>query len=179
MEIPAVLALARALMQEHGVGDWGLELDRARRRAGLTDHARHRITLSRALMGLYDETEVRETVLHEIAHARVGARHGHDAVWRAEAQRLGASGRRLVPRGAPQVEGRWRGTCPAGHTVARLRRPSVPLACAACGRSFSLDNLLSWTYDGRSVTEQEIGPRYARALAAARRRLDTHRASAP
>ena len=56
MDIPAVLALARSLMEQHGVGDWGLALDRARRRAGLTDHARHRITLSRALMSLYDES---------------------------------------------------------------------------------------------------------------------------
>lgn len=166
MDIPAVLALARSLMEQHGVGDWGLSLDRARRRAGLTDHARHRITLSRALMSLYDESEVRETVLHEIAHARVGASHGHDAVWRAEARRLGATGCRLVPPSAPRIEGRWRGTCPAGHTVARMRRPSAPLACASCAHTFSLDNLLTWTHDGRSVTPQEIGPRYARALSA-------------
>lgn len=165
MEIPQVLALARTLMAEHGVGDWELTLDRARRRAGLTDHARRRISLSRALMELYDEAEVRETVLHEIAHARVGAAHGHDAVWRAEARRLGASGRRLVPRDAPQVAGRWVGTCPAGHTVSRMRRPTTPLACARCSRRFSLANLLEWTLDGRPVTPEEIGPRYATALA--------------
>ena len=179
MEIPDVLALARSLMEQHGVGDWGLALDRARRRAGLTDHARHRITLSRALMSLYDEAQVRETVLHEIAHARVGASHGHDAVWRAEARRLGATGRRLVDREAPQIQGRWRGTCPAGHTVARMRRPSLPLACAACDRVFSLDNLLTWTYDGRSVSPQEIGPRYAGALSAVRLRRERSRTSAP
>ena len=164
MEIPQVLALARALMDEHGVGDWELTLDRARRRAGLTDHARHRISLSRALMELYDADEVRETVLHEIAHARVGAAHGHDAVWRAEAVRLGASGRRLVPREAPQVAGRWVGTCPAGHTVSRLRRPTTPLACARCSRRFRLANLLTWTLDGQPVTPTQIGPRYADAL---------------
>ena len=59
-------------MEEAGVGDWELSLDRARRRAGQTDHTRRRLTLSHHLMSLYDEPQVRETILHEIAHARVG-----------------------------------------------------------------------------------------------------------
>ena len=96
MNLPDVLSLARSLMEEADVGDWDLAFDRARRRAGQTDHARRRITLSRHLMSLYDEAQVRETILHEIAHARVGPRHGHDAVWAAEATRLGATGRRLI-----------------------------------------------------------------------------------
>lgn len=163
------LALARALMVEHDVGDWAVEWDRARRRAGQTDHTRRRITLSRHLMALYDEDEVRETVLHEIAHVRVGPGHGHDAVWRAEARRIGSTGRRLVAPDAPRVEGRWRGVCPAGHTVTRMRRPSTPLACARCSRSFRLENLLEWTFDGEAVTPEQIGQRYARALAGLRR----------
>ncbi|WP_141676087.1 SprT-like domain-containing protein, partial [Actinomyces oris] len=96
MNLPDVLSLAHSLMEEADVGDWDLAFDRARRRAGQTDHARRRITLSRHLMSLYDETQVRETILHEIAHARVGPSHGHDAVWAAEATRLGATGRRLI-----------------------------------------------------------------------------------
>jgi len=73
VHLPDVLDLARALMATHGVEDWELGLDRARRRAGQTDHARHRITLSRHLMGLYDEAEVRDEPLP-------GAR---DRTWRA------------------------------------------------------------------------------------------------
>ena len=73
MHLPDVLDLARALMATHGVEDWELGLDRARRRAGQTDHARHRIPLSRHLMGLYDEAEVRDEPLP-------GAR---DRTWRA------------------------------------------------------------------------------------------------
>ncbi|MBW3068511.1 MULTISPECIES: SprT-like domain-containing protein [unclassified Actinomyces] len=165
MNLSEVLPLARLLMAEHGVGDWSVSLDRARRRAGLTDHSRRRITLSRQLMALYDEAEVRETVLHEIAHARVGAAHGHDAVWRAEARRIGASGRRLVSERAPRVPGRWVGTCPAGHTVDRMRRPALPCSCSRCARGFSAAHLLAWSYDGVPVSPQEISPGYARALA--------------
>lgn len=171
MDIPAVMDLAHDLMAANGVGDWDLGLDRARRRAGQTDHTRRRITLSRALMELYSPDEVRETVLHEIAHARVGAAHGHDAVWAAEARRLGSTGRRLVSARSPRITGRWVGTCPAGHTVDRMRRPTRPLACALCGRSFSLENLLEWSLDGVPMTPARIGPSYARSLAQVRRAL--------
>ncbi|MDO4901200.1 SprT-like domain-containing protein [Actinomyces sp.] len=169
MDLPEVLPLARLLMAEHGVGDWSVCFDRARRRAGQTDHSRRRITLSRHLMALYDEAEVRETVLHEIAHARVGAAHGHDAAWRAEAHRLGASGERLVSSRTPRVPGRWVGTCPAGHTVDRMRRPALPCSCSRCARGFNAAHLLSWSYDGVPMTPQEIGAGYARALAALER----------
>lgn len=172
MEIPEVLALAHSLMVEHGVGDWELTLDRARKRAGLTDYTRRRISLSRALMELYDEAEVRETILHEIAHARVGAGHAHDTVWRAEAIRIGASGRRLVPPEAPRVTGRWVGICPAGHTVTRMRRPVIPLSCARCSRRFCVANLLEWSLDGQPVAPAHIGPRYAAALDQVRTRAE-------
>jgi len=165
VNLPDVLPLAQLLMEEHDVADWSVSFDRARRRAGQADHSRRRITLSRQLMALYDEAEVRETVLHEIAHARVGAAHGHDAVWRAEARRIGASGRRLVSGEAPRVPGRWVGTCPAGHTVDRMRRPALPCSCSRCARGFSAEHLLSWSYDGVPVSPQEIGAGYARALA--------------
>ncbi|BDA64557.1 SprT-like domain-containing protein [Actinomyces capricornis] len=165
MHLPDVMALARELMEEHGVGHWGLELDRARRRAGQTDHARRRITLSRHLMALYPESEVRETVLHEIAHARVGASHGHDAIWTAEARRIGASGTRLVGAGSPRLRGRWVGRCPAGHEVDRMRRPSRPVSCARCARRFRPEHLITWSLEGRPVGPEEIGPQYARSLA--------------
>lgn len=164
MNLPDVLPLARTLMEEADIGDWELALDRARRRAGQTDHARRRLTLSRHLMSLYNEAQVRETVLHEIAHARVGARHGHDAVWVAEATRLGASGRRLVDTRAPRLRGRWVGRCPQGHEVDRMRRPASPMSCSRCAPRFSLEHLLSWSLDGIPVAHERISKRYSRLL---------------
>lgn len=165
MDLPDVVTLARSLMQLHGVGHWHLELDRARRRAGQTDHRRRRITLSRHLMSLYSEAEVRETILHEIAHARVGGKHGHDAVWVAEARRLGASGRRLTDADAPRLRGRWVGVCPAGHEVDRMRRPRRPASCARCAPRFCLTHLLTWTFDGQPVSPDQISEHYSQILA--------------
>ena len=41
-----------------------------------------------------DDAEIEDTLLHEIAHALVGRRHHHDAVWRAKAREIGCTGQR-------------------------------------------------------------------------------------
>ena len=153
MERGDVARLARGLMAEHGLSGWTFRLDRARRRAGLCRHDAREISLSVLLTALYDEADVREVVLHEIAHALVGARHGHNAVWRATARRIGSTGRRLVREGSPEVEGDWVGRCPAGHRVTRFRRPQRPQACGRCSPVFDRRFLLSWSYRGRPVPE--------------------------
>jgi SprT-like family len=50
-----------------------------------------RILPSKYFVFLNNEATVRKTLLHEIAHARANAKgqHGHDAVWKAEARKLG------------------------------------------------------------------------------------------
>ncbi|MFE5340041.1 SprT-like domain-containing protein [Isoptericola sp. NPDC056578] len=153
MEREDAARLARGLMAEHGLSGWTFRFDRARRRAGLCRYDRREISLSGPLTALYDEADVREVVLHEIAHALAGARHGHDAVWRATARAIGSTGRRVVREGSPEVEGDWVGECPAGHRVTRFRRPQRPQACARCSPVFDRRFLLSWTCRGRPVPE--------------------------
>lgn len=153
MEREDAARMARALMSEHGLSGWTFRFDRARRRAGLCRYDRREISLSGPLTDLYDEADVREVVLHEIAHALAGARHGHDAVWRATARSLGSTGRRVVREDSPEVEGDWVGRCPAGHRVTRFRRPQRPQACARCSPTFDRRFLLAWTYRGRPVPE--------------------------
>src|SRR5690606_5988298 len=110
-------------MDEHGLDAWTFAFDRARVRAGACHFRDRRITLSRAITEVQDEAEVRETVLHEVAHALVGPRHGHDAVWRRTARSIGATGERCYAVDQPVVPGRWQGRCAAGHVVHRHRRP--------------------------------------------------------
>ena len=164
MEIGAAREMARGLMDEHGLQGWQLIFDRAKRRAGVCRPGQRTIGLSRPLTELHDVAQVRDTVLHEIAHARVGAAHGHDAVWRAEARRLGGSGARLVAADAPRVPGRWVGVCPAGHEVDRMRRPASPVSCSRCSPRFSLEHLLAWSLDGEPIPHERISERYSRLL---------------
>lgn len=151
MEIPAALTLGRRLLREHGLGDWSIRTDRAKTRAGVCRFGTHTISLSADLTLLHDEGDVRDTILHEIAHALVGPFHGHDDVWRAKAVEIGCSGQRTVPSTAPRVEGPWRGVCPQGHVSTRHRRPTRVLSCSQCQSTFDPDSVISWTYRGRRV----------------------------
>jgi predicted SprT family Zn-dependent metalloprotease len=151
-------------MDEHGLHDWTFGFDRARVRAGACHFADRRVTLSRALAAAQGEAEVRETVLHEIAHALVGPGHGHDTVWRARARAIGASGERCYVADEPVVPGRWQGRCGAGHVVHRHRRPERLLLCARCRALPAPERVLSWTHDGRPVSHRQLGPDVALAL---------------
>lgn len=134
MELGEVRALAEGLLREHGlVGEWSFDFDHARRRAGQCDFYRHRVTLSAPLMRLYQSEQVREVILHEIAHALAGARHHHDRVWRETAERIGAKPQTRLSN-TPEVSPLWVGRCAAGHEFGRYRRPVAPASCMICAR---------------------------------------------
>ena len=157
------MALATRLVAEHGLTGWRVVLDRARTRAGVCRPARREIGLSRVLTELHSEAEVTDTVLHEVAHALVGAEHGHDAVWRATARAIGCSGERCVSATAPRAPAAWEGRCPAGHTSTRHRRPDRPVSCARCSSRFDPSALLEWRLHGQEVV---MTARYRAELAA-------------
>lgn len=161
MELESARAEALALMARYGLAGWTLVFDNAKTRAGVCRESRRQIGLSRVLTQLHPADEVRETILHEIAHALVGVRHGHDAVWRETAQRIGCSGRRCVPETTARPPAPWTGRCPSGHEVTRHRRPTRVQSCARCSRTFDPTSLIEWRYRGRRVP---MHPRYVEEL---------------
>jgi predicted SprT family Zn-dependent metalloprotease len=151
MEIEAARGLALGLMRQHRLTGWRLVFDNAKMRAGICRAEPREIGLSRVLTLLHTEAEVRDTILHEMAHALVGPEHGHDAVWRARALRIGSSARRCVSATAPRPEGPWVGTCPSGHRTTRHRQPVRVQSCGQCAPRFDPGLLLEWTWKGRVV----------------------------
>lgn len=163
MELRRARDLANRLLLEHGLTGWRVELDGAKTRAGVCRYADQVIGLSAPLTLLHDAEEVRDTLLHEIAHALVGPEHAHDRVWRVTALRIGCSGRRCVDSEAPRVGGAWVGVCPAGHVKERHRRPERVVSCGRCSSTFSADHVLEWTHRGRAAV---MHPNYVAELEA-------------
>ncbi|HTL29045.1 MAG TPA: SprT-like domain-containing protein [Tepidisphaeraceae bacterium] len=93
MNLHEAAYLSRELISRHGLVGWRFEFDHARRRFGRCDYTNRRITLSRSLTFLNGIDEVRDSILHEIAHALCPG-DGHGAKWRAACERIGARPRR-------------------------------------------------------------------------------------
>lgn len=128
--LQSVLDLAHSLLVEHGLQNWRIGFDHARRRAGLCNFSTKTISLSRHYARQATIEHITDTILHEIAHALVGPRHGHDAVWRRKAKDIGCSAIRC--HNLTFVKARWVMICPNGcFSVERHRRKSG-LVCRLC-----------------------------------------------
>ncbi len=165
--------MANALARQHGLVGWRVEFDTAKKRAGVCRFGDRVISLSAPLTRLHATAEVRDTVLHEIAHALVGPRHGHDETWQRTARSIGCTGRRCVPSDAPGLPGAWVGVCAAGHVKERHRRPERVVSCGECHpRRFSPEHLFEWTHRGLPAP---MHPNYAAELEALRSGRRLHR----
>ena len=125
-----VIDLATKLMDAHGLVGWRIKFDHARRRAGQCDYTNKTISLSRLYVRHADIDHIRDTILHEIAHALVGPRHGHDSVWRQKAREIGCTATRCHRLSFAQAK--WLMTCPNGCFSVERHRKKSGLVCATC-----------------------------------------------
>ena len=129
----AAIDLATELMQAHRLVGWRIKLDHARRRAGQCDYSTKTISLSRLYVRNADADHIRDTILHEIAHALVGPHHGHDAVWRQKAREIGCTASRCHTLSFSRAK--WRMRCPNGCFAVERHRRKSGLICASCKAS--------------------------------------------
>ena len=122
--------LANKLMDAHGLVGWRIKFDHARRRAGQCDYTNKTISLSRLYVRHADIDQIRDTILHEIAHALVGPRHGHDSVWRQKAREIGCTAKRCHSLSFAQAK--WVMACPNGCFSVERHRKKSGLVCATC-----------------------------------------------
>ncbi len=143
-ELTRVRTWANALIALHLDGSWTFAFDNAKTRAGLCNYTTKRISVSRYLAARYEDDEIHQVLLHEVAHAIAGNRAGHGPQWKAIATELGYEGKRLHDGAIATELAPWVGTCPAGHVVHRYRRPARPLSCAKCSRRYDPKNTIVW-----------------------------------
>lgn len=140
MDLDAARSMALELMTSHGLRNtykadnyWTFEFDRAKTRWGQCQHKQKIISLSKYYTEVNSEESIRDTILHEIAHALVGSGHGHNHIWRAKCLEIGAKPVRCEKGNSP--EGKYIAICSGCekvyHAYKRRRRLS---SCGVCSK---------------------------------------------
>ncbi|MEN7973563.1 MAG: SprT-like domain-containing protein [Verrucomicrobiota bacterium] len=130
-KVAAVLQTALELMHAHGLKKWHFKFDHGTRRAGCCNYRDKIISISFNLVQSASDEDIRDTVLHEIAHALVGRKHHHDAIWKAKAREIGCSGERChrLQFSPPRYSVACENSCWT-HTA---ERQNPHLVCRKCG----------------------------------------------
>lgn len=116
------IEFAYTQLHAHGLTEWTVIVDDTVRAVGRCFSGQKKITLSRRYLYTCSEEQIKDTILHEIAHALVGAGHGHNEVWKAKAIELGAKPERCA---AVSTKHKYVLTCPFCNRTyqKRSRRP--------------------------------------------------------
>jgi predicted SprT family Zn-dependent metalloprotease len=141
-----VRKLALELLAVHGLNDWSFGFNRRKRSLGLCVFHRRTIEVSVFFVLQNPPEEIVDTILHEIAHALVGPRHGHDRVWKQKCREIGAKPQRCGHAEMP--EGKWRASCgQCGKKFHRHRKPKRTRGwhCRSCGPE---RGKLAWKAEG-------------------------------
>jgi len=139
MKLEDAETLAIGLMEKQGLNDWEFCFDNAVRRFGACHYQKKLITLSPHLTQLNDESYVRKTILHEIAHALawIGFKeHGHGRKWKEIANAVRNTPKSCSSRRVTVPNPKFVGICPnCGHTILKNRRDKT--ACRKCCNAFN------------------------------------------
>lgn len=143
-ELARVRVWAEALLNIHLDPSWSFGFDHAKRRAGLCNFTERKITVSRYLSEKFDDDEIYQVLLHEVAHALAGPDAGHGSEWKNIAHGLGYVGGRTHDGEIAHERAPWIGSCPGGHEHYRFRKPTRVTSCGSCNRGFSRAHLIEW-----------------------------------
>jgi predicted SprT family Zn-dependent metalloprotease len=132
MAVDEAASLCRQLMNEWELYDWTFGWNNRTTALGVTNYRNKTITLSKPLTEVNSLEEMRDTILHEIAHAKAGNQAGHGPVWKSWARTVGANPERTTDT-AVSVAPKIIGTCPnCGETVGQQRMPRKAWAHPQC-----------------------------------------------
>tara|TARA_R110001592_G_scaffold241737_1_gene502205 strand:- start:32 stop:535 length:504 start_codon:yes stop_codon:yes gene_type:complete len=151
MDIRKAKVLVIQLMDKHlsnGKFDWGFAFNNAKRTFGQCAYGRkygrpyHMIMLSKPMVVLNSEEQVRETILHEIAHALDVEKRGyssHDYKWNAIARSIGCTGERCYDSNlVEQPKSKYSLICNScKREVPAYRKPKRKKACGVCCRKYN------------------------------------------
>ena len=134
MHLTKAKKLAEDLMKKHGLEGWTFRFDRAKRRFGYCNYKQKTITLSKEITRLNDEERVKNTLLHEIAHALLGPGYGHKWEWQNKALEIGCDAERCFNPNVVKIpKGKYLYECPNCKKVTEyMRKLRRATACGPC-----------------------------------------------
>ena len=128
--LESISDLAYQLFGRHGLERWSFRFDHAKSRAGMCNHNKKVITISRRYARTASQSQIENTLLHEIAHALVGHSHGHDSIWKSKALEIGCDGKRC--HNLTFSKPKWKMRCPNSCFSTLRHRKTENLICAIC-----------------------------------------------
>ncbi|WP_460801445.1 SprT-like domain-containing protein [Microbacterium sp. GXF6406] len=143
-DLDRVRTWGEALIRLHLDDTWSFGFDHAKRRAGQCDFRAKRITVSRYLAARFEDDDIHQVLLHEVAHALAGHKAAHGPKWKTVAAEIGYVGGTTHHGETAEELAPWVGTCPSGHTTYRHRRPTRATSCAKCSKSFDARHAFTW-----------------------------------
>jgi predicted SprT family Zn-dependent metalloprotease len=142
--------LAMSLLNQHGLTaqGWKVDWNGRKRGFGLCIYQKKLIQLSEVLVDLNPESEVRETVMHEIAHALTPVQwkqyqsgkkrgrwyhEGHGDAWKETCLRIGANPTRTCNNAiVPAGQYKYTCGCPSGISTHRRLKNAYASVCRKC-----------------------------------------------
>lgn len=166
MNLQNAETIARSLMDQHGLQDYTLDMNYSMKKTmGRCNYREKIISLSTILVVLNPEPQVRNTILHEIAHGLREAERGyvpyqltpsmwHDARWTQIARSIGCDGKQFYNSPGTQlpvntgyvrpVKHPWIKTCSNCGVTGTVLRRNKRMCCSQCVRTTG--RYIPWTY---------------------------------
>jgi len=126
---------ANALIGQYGLDaqGWRFSFNNSGRHLGLCKYFNKMIQLSKKWVINLKEDEIKDTILHEIAHAIVGPFKGHGKEWKQVCVQIGARPTAKFKPKKEQIPYAWKSVCPeCGTWVGHFRKPRVGRHCRKC-----------------------------------------------
>lgn len=136
MELNEAKSLACALIVEHNLSEWGFYFDNSINRFGCCHYDEKRISLSEHLTLLNDHEKVKNTILHEIAHALAPKYAHHNEEWRKIALKIGCDGSRCYSSDVVRPPAKYKTICPNCNKEGRANRNNKS-ACGKCCNKYN------------------------------------------
>lgn len=135
MNLKQAEIMAKVLMKEHGLDYWSFKFNRRKRFLGLCSYNRKTIELSKSYVENNNEELVKDTILHEIAHALTRCT-GHDWRWKKTCLVIGCKPnlRKSEDDGLVMPKPKFHYECPNGH-ISGDRHKRFNAHCKICSEN--------------------------------------------